>query len=75
MVEGLVQTTQYFPECFIIIDHLADGMQHVGTFIIHVAAGAFCVYAIRPDNGNIIGDLTADALYVCIGSIFSILAF
>ncbi len=36
MIKILIQTAQYFPEQFIVVDDLPDGMDHIAAFIIFI---------------------------------------
>src|SRR5690606_36877283 len=61
-------------ECSIIIDYLADGVYHVGGFVIHITA-AFFLYTVMPGYRLIILYPFPDTGYIFSCCIFTIKIF
>src|SRR5690349_24638260 len=74
MIEVFVESSQYFFKNLIIVYHLPDRMQQVGSFCIHITA-AFIVNAIPANDRPVVRYIPAQALAVFVCGFFAFITF
>src|SRR5436853_5646055 len=74
MIKIFIDASQYLFKQVVVIDYLADGMDHVTPFIVHIIA-AFLIYSVRTYDSGIIANIGTQALCIGIACLFPILAF
>src|SRR4051812_29869137 len=74
MIKIFIQSPQYLPEFFIIINYLPDGMKQISALVIHIAT-AFLAYSVRPNDRSIIRYFFPQALHIFISSLLAIIIF
>src|SRR5262249_38032018 len=63
MPEILIQTGQYRTPLFVVVDDLADRVEHITALVIHVAR-ALAICSISADDRTVVSDVAAAADYI-----------
>ena len=73
MIKIFVEPTENLPEFLIVVDNLADGVEHISS-LWHACHCCFFIYTVGTDHRSVIVDITAEALCIFISRLYSIQA-